>query len=82
MPLTMASMVTALITPLIPGAGPPPTTMPSFPVDFAMSIRISQTNNNRILMKRDTMYNINLELLSGFDYGSNLEKTMNLKINF
>jgi hypothetical protein len=28
------------------------------------------------------MYNINLELLSGFDYGSNLEKTMNLKINF
>ena len=40
MPSTMASIVTALITPLIPGAGPPPTTMPSFPLDFETSIRI------------------------------------------
>ena len=40
MPSTMASIVTALITPLIPGAGPPPTTIPSFPLDFETSIRI------------------------------------------
>ena len=82
MPLTIASIVTALITPLIPGAGPPPTTMPSFPIGFVISIIISQTNNKIILMKRDTKYYINLELVSGFDYGSNLEKTMNLLINY
>jgi len=27
-PALMASMATALIAPLVPGAGPPPTTMP------------------------------------------------------
>ena len=37
---SMASMVTALMTPLMPGAGPPPTTMASRPrVESAMSNR-------------------------------------------
>lgn len=32
-------------------------------------------------MKRHTKHNINLELVAGFDYGSNIEKEMNFKIN-
>src|SRR3954451_22426538 len=38
----MASMVTALITPLMPGAGPPPTSSASRP-DFAVDMSIPRS---------------------------------------